>query len=380
MAAVGPFQLTRPRREQWLWAYGFFFLIFVCMFFYRYLERVAMHQRDSPLIQLIEEGSGVFAAAAFFPLLHEVAIRYPPIGRGWWRHIPVHLALLVAYTTAKTTFMYESRLALFRALGLGRYNYGDLGVRYFMEGAEDVRGYLGLLTLIFLYHYFRYSAQQELARARLETLLAQAQVRNLRLQLEPHFLFNALNAISAVVYESPRKADEMISRLSDLLRHLLKQDHQQEIPLGEEIELVRLYTNVMEARLEDRLKVEIDVAAGAERALVPQLVLQPIVENAIKYGANPADFRVDVRVTARLDNGDLRLTVRDHGPGWPKAGNSSSSEGIGIRNTEERLRKLYGGAERLRRSEPDGGGAQVEIRVPFHTEAWPAATGAGECA
>jgi LytS/YehU family sensor histidine kinase len=265
--------------------------------------------------------------------------------------------------------MFESRRLLFSALGLGEYRWGDMKVRYFMEGAEDVRGYLGMLTLIFLYHYFRYSAQQELARARLETLLAQAQLQNLRLQLEPHFLFNALNAISAVVYESPRKADEMISRLSDLLRHLLKQDHEQEIPLAEEIELVRLYTNVMQARLEDRLKVEIDVAAGTERALVPQLLLQPIVENAIKYGASPVTFQVEVQVTARLENGDLRITVRDHGPGFPKSG--AESIGIGIRNTEERLSQLYGPRRLFERSDPDGGGTQVDIRVPFHTETRP---------
>ena len=369
--AVGPFQLTRPKREHWLWAYGFFFVIFVCLFFYRYLEKVAWHSEGSPWVQIIEEGTGMFAAAAFFPILHEVTIRFPPIGKNWWRYVPVHACLLVAYSATKTTFMYESRRFLFPLFGLGEYQYGDLRVRYFMEGAEDVRGYLGLLTLIFLYHYFRYSAQQELARARLEALLAQAQVQNLRLQLEPHFLFNALNAISAVVYEDPRKADKMISRLSDLLRHLLKQDHEQEIPLGEEIELIRLYTNVMEARLEDRLKVQIERAEGAECALVPQLVLQPIVENAIKYGASPSTFQVDVKVTARLDNGDLRLTVRDHGPGWPKG--HGERHGIGIRNTEERLAKLYGSEDLLRCSNPEGGGAQVEIRVPFHTEAQPMA-------
>jgi LytS/YehU family sensor histidine kinase len=222
-----------------------------------------------------------------------------------------------------------------------------------------------MLGMIFLYHYFRYSKRQEVDKARLEASLARAQLQNLRLQIEPHFLFNALNAISSVVYESPRAADEMIGRLSDLLRHVLKEDRSQEIPLSEELELVRLYTRVMESRLEDRLQVDISVEKGAEAALVPQLVLQPLVENAIKYGINPLTFQVHVEVAAVRLNGHLRITVRDHGPGWPRT--LFNEGGIGLQNAEHRLRSLYGAGHALRKSDAEGGGAMVEVSVPFHT-------------
>jgi two-component system, LytTR family, sensor kinase len=167
----------------------------------------------------------------------------------------------------------------------------------------------------------------------------------------------------------------MIGRLSDLLRHVLKEDRSQEIPLSEELELVRLYTRVMESRLEDRLQVDIRVEKGAEAALVPQLVLQPLVENAIKYGINPLTFQVHVEVAAIRQNGHLQITVRDHGPGWPKT--LFNEGGIGLGNTEGRLSRLYGGDQSLLKSNAQDGGAIVEVRVPFRTASGTYSTFAG---
>jgi LytS/YehU family sensor histidine kinase len=205
-----------------------------------------------------------------------------------------------------------------------------------------------------------------LHQARLETSLAEAQLQNLRLQLEPHFLFNSLNAISAAIYENPRIADEMIGRLSELLRQLLKQDATQEVTLAREIELLELYTRIMEARLESRLSFSVEIEEKARQVLVPQLILQPLVENAIRHGMNLVSMRFDISVKGRLESGGLTLAVRDHGPGLPTGlPPDRLIRGIGLRNTAERLERLYGARQSVRIENADGGGTVVELRVPL---------------
>lgn len=221
--------------------------------------------------------------------------------------------------------------------------------------------------MIFLFHEVRFAREHELRQARLETSLAEAQLQNLRLQLEPHFLFNSLNAISAAIYENPRIADEMIGRLSELLRQLLKQDSTQEVTLAREIELLELYTRIMEARLESRLSFSVEIEEKARHVLVPQLILQPLVENAIRHGMNLVSMRFDISVKGRLESGGLTLAVRDHGPGLPSGLPPADrlTRGIGLRNTAERLERLYGERQSVRIENADGGGTLVELRVPL---------------
>jgi sensor histidine kinase YesM len=150
---------------------------------------------------------------------------------------------------------------------------------------------------------------------------------------------------------------------------LLKRDQRQEISLGEEIELVKLYTRIMETRLEDRLHVSIDIADGVKRALVPQLILQPLVENAIKHGMDPMDFKASVYVRAHIEGKMLLLSVRDRGLGVAAGNAASANNGIGLHNTRERLRRLYNGNTSLLLHNADGGGAVAELRIPFHEAA-----------
>jgi LytS/YehU family sensor histidine kinase len=176
-----------------------------------------------------------------------------------------------------------------------------------------------------------------------------------------------LNAISAAIYENPRIADEMIGRLSELLRQLLKQDATQEVTLAREIELLELYTRIMEARLESRLTFSVEIEENARQVLVPQLILQPLVENAIRHGMNLVSMRFDISVKGRLERGGLTLAVRDHGPGLPPGlpPPDRLTRGIGLRNTAERLQRLYGERQSVRIENADGGGAIVELRVPL---------------
>ena len=214
----------------------------------------------------------------------------------------------------------------------------------------------------------RYQARLDEARrlqaeaAELHAQLADARLNALRTQLNPHFLFNTLNAISTLVEEDPHGARRMIARLSDLLRHTLEGD-EQEIPLARELEMLQRYLDIMEVRFQDKLEVSIETDTSLDDALVPNLVLQPLVENAFRHGL--ALMQTGGRVAVRVvrDDGDLVLTVRDNGRGPSK----EVREGVGLTNTRARLTQLYGARKRLALTAAEGGGALVEVRLPYHT-------------
>jgi two-component system, LytTR family, sensor kinase len=198
--------------------------------------------------------------------------------------------------------------------------------------------------------------------AQLHAQLADARLNALRTQLNPHFLFNTLNAISTLAEEDPRGVRRMIARLSDLLRHTLEGD-EQEIPLTRELEMLRRYLDIMEVRFQDKLEVSIETEASLDDALVPNLVLQPLVENAFRHGLALMQTVGRVAVRVVRENGDLVLTVRDNGRGLA----NPVHEGVGLTNTRARLTQLYGERQRLALTAAEGGGALVEIRFPYHT-------------
>jgi two-component system LytT family sensor kinase len=214
----------------------------------------------------------------------------------------------------------------------------------------------------------RYRARLDEARrlqaeaAELHAQLAEARLNALRTQLNPHFLFNTLNAISTLVEEDPRGVRRMIARLSDLLRHTLEGD-EQEIPLARELEMLRRYLDIMEVRFQDKLEVSIETEASLDDALVPNLVLQPLVENAFRHGLALMQTAGRVAVRVVREDGDLVLTVRDNGRGPAK----EVHEGVGLTNTRARLTQLYGARQRLALTAAEGGGALVEVRFPYHT-------------
>jgi two-component system, LytTR family, sensor kinase len=225
-------------------------------------------------------------------------------------------------------------------------------------------------------YYVRYQArveetrrlEGEAAQLRAESAELHAQVTDARLnalhaQLNPHFLFNTLNAVSTLVDEDPPAARRMIARLSDLLRHTLGKGDEQEITLARELEMLRRYLDIMEVRFQDRLDVSIETDASLDDALVPNLVLQPLVENAFRHGLAQIQTVGRVAVRAVRDDGELVLTVRDNGRGPA----NPVREGVGLTNTRARLTQLYGGRQRLALSPDEGGGAVVEVRVPYHT-------------
>src|SRR5207253_6861176 len=207
--------------------------------------------------------------------------------------------------------------------------------------------YWAILGSILSMQYYRQFRDRELRTSQLETQLALAQLQMLRMQLHPHFLFNTLNAISALLHKDADKADIMIARLGELLRTTLESAGTQQVPLRQELEFIQPYLEIEKARLGDRLQVRIDVDAEVMDAAVPNFVLQPLVENAIRHGIAPFARvgRLDIR--ARPENGMLRMEVQDNGPGLSPEQQASERtgtfrSGVGIANTRARLQQLYG--------------------------------------
>lgn len=217
-------------------------------------------------------------------------------------------------------------------------------------------------------HYFRREEARREEAIRLQAQLADARLAALRSQLDPHFLFNTLHAVSALVERDPRGVRRMIARLSELLRTTLDGAKEQEVPLREELRFLDGYLDIMRVRFQGQLTVDLQIEAGLGEALVPNLVLQPLVENAIRHGTSKNEAAGRIAINALRQGAAIVLSVEDNGPTAADAA-APVVEGIGLRNTRERLAQLYGSAQHLTLAPRAGGGMRVEVRLPFHTSA-----------
>ncbi len=212
--------------------------------------------------------------------------------------------------------------------------------------------------------YERLQLERE-ATLRQSALAQEAQLKMLRYQLNPHFLFNTLNAISTLVLDGQnRTANLAVSRLSEFLRYTLDQDPMKKVTLRQELDALNLYLGIEKLRFGDRLRLEFDVDERAESALVPSLLLQPLVENAMKYAISPREEGGSVTVLAGIESGGLRLAVQDDGPGLSATAAVANGRGVGLRNTRERLTVLYGDTHRIEVVDV-GPGLRVEMRLPL---------------
>jgi LytS/YehU family sensor histidine kinase len=214
-----------------------------------------------------------------------------------------------------------------------------------MEFSNDVIAYTVFVTIFYFFERLRIAQAEQLAAAELRTRLVQAQLENLRLQLQPHFLFNTLNTIASVMYEDVHAADAMITQLSDLLRLTLQASRSHEIPLAEELEITRLYLDLMQKRFENKLRVTYSVDPSLNGSLVPQLILQPLLENSLRHGMKPGNG------SGLVEMDSTRVLGR----------------GLGLSNIRDRLVHLYGQQQQFSISNRPGGGAEVMLRVPLHT-------------
>jgi two-component system LytT family sensor kinase len=243
---------------------------------------------------------------------------------------------------------------------------------------DDLMVYIAVVAAGFARDYFRrYQARREEATrlraqaAELHAQLAEARLAALRTQLNPHFLFNTLHAISTLVERDPRGVRRMIARLSELLRSSLEEGDEQEVPLERELAFLDRYLEIMQVRFQGRLAVETRVDSNVMDALVPTLILQPLVENAVKHGVSKVAGTGTIEIRGYRDADDrVVLSVRDNGPGLDGGTEVLREEGVGLANTRARLEQLYGPEQSLTlRPAADGAGLVAEVTLPYHTRA-----------
>jgi two-component system, LytTR family, sensor kinase len=225
--------------------------------------------------------------------------------------------------------------------------------------------YMAVLATGFAREFFLRDQRRQRQAVHLQAQLAEARLDALRMQINPHFLFNTLHAVSALVERDPGGVRRMIARLSELLRHTIDSHATDEVPLREELAFLRRYIEIMEIRFQGRLNVNMAVGEEILDALVPNLILQPIVENALEHGVNRAAGEGQITISGRRDGDRLVLSVRDNGPGI----DAQNESGVGLANTRARLEQLYGDRAVLTLRNADGGGTLAEITLPYHQHA-----------
>jgi two-component system LytT family sensor kinase len=352
-------------RPAWQWRFALFTAIGALLFSYRYLDDLAHDIHHNPAIKLIEEFTGAYSVLVLFPFCAGVVRRLPWSTRKWPIIITLQLAAAITFSLAHTTLMAVSRAIAFPLAHLGRYDYGNMFYRYPMEMSNDIIVY-GIIVG-FLYFSVRLSTTQEreLQASQLETQVANLRLENLRLQLQPHFLFNTLNAISGVMYEDARAADTMIVRLSDFLRLTLEASERRHTVLREELRITALYIDIMRGRLENALRFTCNVDDGLRDVSVPSMLLQPLVENAIRHGMAEERTELEIIIDASRNGDTLVIHVRDDGVGLRENGIASKSGGRGLANTELLLAQLYGNKQHVSIADRPEGGADVTIELPI---------------
>jgi LytS/YehU family sensor histidine kinase len=211
--------------------------------------------------------------------------------------------------------------------------------------------------------YYRQFQERGIQTAELETRLTEARLQALQMQLNPHFLFNTLNAISSLMHKDVDTADRMIAKLSELLRYTLESTDEQEVSLRQELAFLDGYLEIQQARFGERLIVQREISPETLESRVPNLILQPLVENAIQHGIAPHARVGQIHLRAARWNDRLELEVRDNGKGLPK--NGPLRDGVGLANTRARLLQLYGAAQTLELTDAAEGGMVVRITIPW---------------
>lgn len=275
-------------------------------------------------------------------------------------HLLVSLAFLLVhvfiFTVISTPFRWYAHITPF-------WNRYLLLILMFTP--TNVMLYWGVVIIEHALNYYQKLQERELRASQLEAQLAQSQLHVLKMQLHPHFLFNTLNAISALIRESPDEADEMVSRLGDLLRMTLETAGLQEVPFKKELEFLKHYLDIEQTRFQDRLKVEMAIEPETLDGLVPSMILQPLVENSVRHGVAPRPEGGCIKIKAWRDNSFLRLEVEDDGPGL--RGDAPLKERVGLTNTRARVSNLYGDEHGLILRNAADGGLIVSLSIPFRT-------------
>ena len=277
--------------------------------------------------------------------------------------LAVHASASIVLATTHVVLVATTRVVLQRRWGLDPQWTDSVYEAFFRTIDFHVPIYWALLGLQHAVDYHREMRTREVDAARLETRLVEAHLHALHRQIHPHFLFNTLHAISALVHRDPDRADAMIERLSDMLRVTLSTVGRQEVTVGQELEFLRAYLDIEQVHFGSRLRATVDVDPEVLDALVPSLVLQPLAENALRHGLAPVAGGGSLHIAARRDGVGLVLCVSDDGRGLRDP--APGGHGLGLSNTRARLHALHPGTASLTVEARQGGGVLVTVRLPF---------------
>lgn len=291
--------------------------------------------------------------------------RFPAVGKQWPRSLAVHLVAGVAFSIGWIALRagfeeWRTRGAEDPLTFSAAFNQA-LGAAFLF----NLLVYWGIVAGQNAFTYYWKFHERELHAAELETRLTEARLQALQMQLNPHFLFNTLNAIASLMHKDVDAADRMIVRLSELLRYALDSTNEQVVPLRQELDFLGRYLDIQRARFGERLSIRHEVADEVLGARVPNLILQPLVENAIEHGLEPQARPGEIVLRARVDGDRVILDVEDNGVGLKNG--AQPTDGIGLSNTRARLQQLYGGRQTLRLSGGSRGGVLVRMEIPLQT-------------
>ena len=360
-----PIDWRQARRELLL---GLAFWGTLALFFYtRSWLMYATQVRAGPyawgdvwLRALVEGAMDMAMWALLTPLILELSRRFPVRGPARELNLGLHVLACLLLASVSTVFnFWVATYTYFEGPYWPRY--------YFLTIYGNILCYATVAAAGHAMDIYRRYRDRELHASRLETQLTRAHLHALEMQIQPHFLFNTLNAISELVHQDPAAAELMIAQLGDLLRLTTDGAVRQEVTLGRELDFVYTYLEIERTRFQDRLFVKKQVDPDVTNCLVPNLILQPLVENAVRHGLSPRVAPGTVTITARRVDDVVRLTVRDDGRGLPPPG--QRRERVGIGNTRARLRQAYGDAHRFEMADAPGGGTLVMIEIPYRPAA-----------
>ncbi len=351
---------TNPVRK-WLAITGVF--TFLAVYF---LLRTVMVQASRGLtvnwpVQLLET-TGWYIWALITPFILKLSSKYPLQRRRFLKHFTIHF---IAFASS-WFFATLAMIAVRWAANLGQYGFLEMlpaGVAR-SSFSLDIICYSTIVAIESALRYYRRFEKEKIRAAKLSTQLGRARLQALKMQLHPHFLFNALNSLSELMQEDSAAAQQMIENLDKFLRLTMKSRHVHEIPFEEELEFLKCYLAIEHVRFQNRLNIKMDIEPQILKVPVPNLVLQPIVENAIRHGIAPRKTPGQIEIRAMKNNGMLKVSVKDNGPGLSKSQRKVIPGGLGLSNTRERLTQLYGDGHRFEMINAPEGGLIVTLEIP----------------
>jgi two-component system LytT family sensor kinase len=297
------------------------------------------------------------------PPIYALSRRFTFERSNWKMVLPLHIGACIAFTLlAASVIVWLEPFVTWTPEAHLPFSAHMLS-RAFM----DFQRYWYILLITQAISYYGKYRERELQSSQLEAQLAHAQLEVLKIQLEPHFLFNTLNSIAALARNDGPAAENMTLQLADLLRFSLDAMGVHEVPLSRELTVLQKYIDIQQTRFQDRLQVEMDIAGNTLSALVPNMILQPLVENAIRHGIGPRRAPGHIRIFSRQVFDELWMEISDDGVGFARLDGESPIEGVGLRNTRARLLQLYNQEHVLMLEDAPGGGCIVKIHIPFRT-------------